>query len=1196
VICILGGTTRITDSNVNGSVAPSSGFLVEGGEVHLENTIIEHFRSTTAQAAIITVSPSSAGSGALLVATFTEFRQRECDATLFTQDPGGQLLLRDITFTPLDGCDLAALGSQAAFAGVAPLGCGTTYTDNQDRAWDVCASTSAGACTPSPVEGTTLHALACRCPEPEFVNEAVGDAVRAPYLPGTGGCGGGGSSGGCIKPMRLTDYAVISKVVSVGLSKPSLVEQTVDVTLYVEGNDIDNPAHWTVLNALSIASWLQLPASTGVANPHEISAGNTAVAITLILNASGLRERAASYDDKLMIDVRSSANDKVARQQEVNVVLTIEASTSYAVWGAVPLATSERAARLSCNSAPNVTTAAVVQTEAKFHFTACDSDSLPVEHSIPSARDNRQFIASVQSVVDGSTYAAVVVPQGYGVYHVAFTPQLLGEYVVNASLAGVALPPYRFSPSCQQGQEPTPDGRSCGCARGSRLVDGQCTLCPLGYSTEVGETECLRCAEGFYAPMGFENPESAASANCQTCLAGARCPWNATTRDLLTLPNRWRLTAESSDIMECLSDWDPATPTPCSGGGPSNCTAGHEGPKCEVCAEELHHVTDDGLCTKCPNGSMPVVAFAAAISVLAVLLYVVYLLLVKPPASLKPVSDALTTFFLSAISIGPGKIKSAITFYQIIMSMTNSFDLNPITADYSTIISIFTFLELDWSEWVYPTGCLIGGYTLRVIIVSLTPFILIISFPVVLLVILFIASFLSALPSDDDNGEAQTPRTPAEMPVTPKTPVEMPTKPGEATPSIVPRGSRVSRGSESSRRSSRRASAAFIGTIDLLAGAMDPQPPAVVRGSSTITTISRSTKITLSLATALLPWILFIVFLVLPSVSRTIFSVWDCIPYTTGPSTSVNYLRRDLSVICDGDDHQNMVLVAVAMVILWPMGMQLFLFSMLWSNRTALRAGIQNSQSRATRFISGGYRPPCFYWETVELFRRLTCSGFVVLIPQEYISMRILMAIVVSLPILVMTAYVQPFKKASDTKLALVAQTILIFAYLICAVIRVLNSTAIDDEARHELLGFSSAEGGFLALCFCCLGFLIMLFAAYCRDISEEFTRQAAHRGASSEGSSVMVMVAMSSSLAALCTAGALFGMVVGIISAIVFFFVGAALGAFIYYRCFKVATGAAYSAAQSVTDRTTIMTGVSKRTTEHPGTGSPDVVERSVC
>eukprot|EP00966_Prymnesium_polylepis_P005214 120056-Prymnesium_polylepis.1 len=146
------------------------------------------------------------------------------------------------------------------------MGCGETYTDSQGRSSSTCSSSAATACTSEPVAGSSLKNLFCQCPSPEYVNPAVNDAVFAPYLP----------SMGCISPMRLVGHAVVSETVIVDLSKPMLMNRSINVTLHLEGNDVDRPARWSVVNASSVQArspWLWLPAVAGATNAHAVAAG-----------------------------------------------------------------------------------------------------------------------------------------------------------------------------------------------------------------------------------------------------------------------------------------------------------------------------------------------------------------------------------------------------------------------------------------------------------------------------------------------------------------------------------------------------------------------------------------------------------------------------------------------------------------------------------------------------------------------------------------------------------------------------------------------------------------------------------------------------------------------------------------------------------------------------------------------------------
>eukprot|EP00966_Prymnesium_polylepis_P141301 3263311-Prymnesium_polylepis.2 len=118
--------------------------------------------------------------------------------------------------------------------------------------------------------------------------------------------------------------------------------------------------------------------------------------------------------------------------------------------------------------------------------------------------------------------------------------------------------------------------------------------------------------------------------------------------------------------------------------------------------------------------------------------------------------------------------------------------------------------------------------------------------------------------------------------------------------------------------------------------------------------------------------------------------------------------------------------------------------------------------------------------EMIELARRTICTGVVVLIPYEYMFIRIGVASAVSLVILVVTAVLKPFKNEEDTGLALVSQTILVFSFGCCALIRLLNSEDITEADKQALMGFTDSEGFFMTLGVLCIGFLVVLLSVYC--------------------------------------------------------------------------------------------------------------------
>ena len=106
-----------------------------------------------------------------------------------------QLVLRNISFTPLPGCDDSLLSG--AFSGVAQntKGCGSTYADPTAAVPNrpgVCAPHA--ICAPQLVEHTPLEALACACTAPAFPDPNVDNKHLAPYR----------ENDGCARCVRVT--------------------------------------------------------------------------------------------------------------------------------------------------------------------------------------------------------------------------------------------------------------------------------------------------------------------------------------------------------------------------------------------------------------------------------------------------------------------------------------------------------------------------------------------------------------------------------------------------------------------------------------------------------------------------------------------------------------------------------------------------------------------------------------------------------------------------------------------------------------------------------------------------------------------------------------------------------------------------------------------------------------------------------
>ena len=504
-----GGVLAITSARVvlrNSRILRSieRALHLTSGELHLVNCAVERSAASAPNAdgaiAYFASSAATADSGPLLIATFTTFRQHACNAPLFSSAGPFQLVLREITFVPLDGCDATSLAS--ALATVTAKGCSETYTDKDGVEWGACSSRSEGACSAHPVARTTLPSLSCTCPLPEYVNPSAADAAFAPYsAPYLAD-----PAGGCIVPMQMQAISVVSDEINVALSKPFEMQRTLDFTLEVYGTDEMNPASWRVLNAKSVrerSPWVKLHTEAGRTDARAIRdayPSAIAILIPISIEAHGLRERAAPYEETLQIQVRSDIQGS-ARIQELGVSLTVQSRTSFAVWG--ELRWEPKVQRLCDPSLINSRDDGVSTVGVALHFplTACDVDRLPVDHPLPNQRDARSFSALL-----GSTQAALAVPIAYagdGVYNIYLTLSIYGNFSVTLLLADEPVGRLFGVATCPSDGRAValPDGQ-CGCPAGTSLDDrNECTPCDIGFSKVVpGDAPCSACAPGSYAP------------------------------------------------------------------------------------------------------------------------------------------------------------------------------------------------------------------------------------------------------------------------------------------------------------------------------------------------------------------------------------------------------------------------------------------------------------------------------------------------------------------------------------------------------------------------------------------------------------------------------------------------------------------------------------------------------------------------
>jgi hypothetical protein len=82
-------------------------------------------------------------------------------------------------------------------------------------------------------------------------------------------------------------------------------------------------------------------------------------------------------------------------------------------------------------------------------------------------------------------------------------------------------------------------------------------------------------------------------------------------------------------------------------------------------------------------------------------------------------------------------------------------------------------------------------------------------------------------------------------------------------------------------------------------------------------------------------------------------------------------------------------------------------------SRDSIRDRIPTSLSRTTAFLYGDYEAATFWFEPLEMCRKLALTGWVLLIPDDAEHGRILLALLLSIVFLVLYAVVSPLKRCA---------------------------------------------------------------------------------------------------------------------------------------------------------------------------------------
>jgi hypothetical protein len=173
-----------------------------------------------------------------------------------------------------------------------------------------------------------------------------------------------------------------------------------------------------------------------------------------------------------------------------------------------------------------------------------------------------------------------------------------------------------------------------------------------------------------------------------------------------------------------------------------------------------------------------------------------------------------------------------------------------------------------------------------------------------------------------------------------------------------------------------------------------------------------------------------LVFLLYPAVTNKIFEGFLC--RSIGDDASV--LHVDYSVGCESPAYTLMWLMCAVLVVLWPVGLPSGLLFMMWKERELIKAGDPDTEQKFD-FVLSDYQSSHWYWECVELFRKLILSGLISVFQRGSIAQTVL-ATLISFMFFALSFHVQPFNTARMNAIKICSEFQIFGILLACVVLQ----------------------------------------------------------------------------------------------------------------------------------------------------------------
>jgi len=195
-----------------------------------------------------------------------------------------------------------------------------------------------------------------------------------------------------------------------------------------------------------------------------------------------------------------------------------------------------------------------------------------------------------------------------------------------------------------------------------------------------------------------------------------------------------------------------------------------------------------------------------------------------------------------------------------------------------------------------------------------------------------------------------------------------------------------------------------------------------------------------------------LVFLLYPALTNKIFEGFIC--RSIGDNASV--LHVDYSVECESQTYTLIWLSCAVLVVLWPIGLPSGLLFMMWKERELIKSGDPDTEQKF-EFVLGDYQSRHWYWECVELFRKLILSGLISVFQRGSIAQTVL-ATLISFMFFAISFHAQPFNTARLNAIKICSEFQIFGILLACVVLQTHQKGSRIATEPIGLAGYGTAQ------------------------------------------------------------------------------------------------------------------------------------------